>query len=61
MSLIIPEATMPDNCMSCPCHQQILDGYIFRDWCGVKGCEIQRQEERPRWCTLFEVKDWRDI
>jgi hypothetical protein len=61
MSIVVKGMKMPENCIKCPMQ--------FGGWCYVAPSEIDERvaptpgeaviQGRPKWCPLFETKDWR--
>ncbi len=63
MSVVVKGMDMPENCLKCPMQ--------FGGWCYVAPPEIDErvaptvdeaaEQGRPKWCPLFETKDWKEI
>lgn len=74
MSVIVVGMEMPDICQNCACfsHMVIDDTYFFQ-LCNARHKTIREptrtkditpewyNTERPKWCPLFELKDWRKL
>ena len=75
MSVIVRDMPMPDICQNCSCfmHGTTADNLWALQVCRAKHKEIVEPKRtrdiaidwnhtnRPEWCPLFEVKDWREI
>ena len=62
MSVIVRDMEMPESCAVCPLAHRSFDGsetrlacYASKRWCSDDG------DERPKFCPLFEIKDWKDL
>ena len=63
MSVIVRGMEMPENCIACPMQ--------YGGWCYVAPPELDErvaptvdeaaEQGRPKWCPLFETKDWKEI
>ena len=70
MSFVVRDVPFPKNCKDCPCYQ---DAWSFYPYCNAKkesyyaypnveGFRIDKDGNgKPKWCPLFEVKDWREV
>lgn len=65
MSVIVRDMKMPTDCRECPlCEYHDRTG---RTWC-IPADKLLAEDfkpipfnDRPKWCPLFELKDWRDL
>lgn len=64
MSVVVRGMEMPENCIKCPMQ--------FGGMCYVQPTWVDEarvaptvddawKQGRPKWCPLFEVKDWRKL
>lgn len=63
MSVLIKGMKMSEKCIKCPMQ--------FGGWCFVAPPEIDErvaptvdeaaEQGRPKWCPLFETKNWKEI
>ena len=61
MSVIVRGMEMPENCAICPLHKRFNDP-TKRRWCGHNGKTLHHPYRgKPKWCPLFELKDWKDL
>lgn len=53
---------MPEGCFECPClnttvgHSGDCIFPVFISKCVIKNVEVEKQNDRPSWCPLQEVK-----
>ena len=63
MSVVVRGMEMPKRCYTCPMNVSVHNKPY--EWCcNLTGDDVTHTEEfveRPSWCPLFEIKDWRDV
>lgn len=61
-NVIVRGMEMPKRCYTCPMNVSVHND---SEWCcnqtGNSVTEREEFVERPSWCPLFELKDWRKI
>lgn len=65
MSVVVRGMVMPERCRSCPFESYISD--IGQTYCSASlkvlatAFRSNPYDSRPKWCPLFELKDWKEI
>ena len=64
MSVIVRDMKMPENCIKCPMQ---FGGMCYVQPAWVDDARVAPtvdeaiKQGKPKWCPLFELKDWRKI
>ena len=65
MSVIVVGMEMPENCRECPFESYSINTGQTVCVASMRVMAINNKpiafDGRPKWCPLFEVKDWREI